>query len=635
MLGVASFTFLLFLFLVVAASVRAASLYADGQAAAAQLRGAITTAEAHGFELTAADAEAATSEMARADASLSRISAALARDPLLAAARLVPGFGSQLDAASRLIRAMRLITSRHDEVRELLLGYVAAQRGTTGADRLAAIVHFMADAGPPTTDLVAAFHEAESLVEGTPTVGLLGPIASVRAAMAAEANRADPLVAAWQLAEQIVPAALGSDGARRYLILALDSAEVRPVGGLIAAYATPTFTAGRLADFTFHDILDIDRAGQATYVKPPAALAGHLLGELPWQVADAGWWPDFAQSAAEARRLYTLETGDADLNGTIAFTPAVVDALLKIVGPVQIPGAGITVHAGETYLVSLQQVEILHQGAARKQFLADLASEVVKRLFALPVSRYPEVISALDQAAKRRDLQVIVDDPSTQTALDELGWYTPFSFPAGSDRLSIMEANVAPVSKLDVLLTLDHSLTVNLTTSGNADERLVTTFTNGFAPNLPPALEAVAEAFGTGNLGSYQRRYIVPDATGISVSSDGMPPLTGPERVEATPGALSIRNYQLIRPGVTHLVTSYLAPHVVSSPTDPAHEGTYHLSFFKQPGRDGDTLTVSVVVPPGTHPVSWSAGGSVAGNTVTFRTTTEFDRTFAVSYAAN
>jgi hypothetical protein len=227
---------------------------------------------------------------------------------------------------------------------------------------------------------------------------------------------------------------------------------------------------------------------------------------------------------------------------------------------------------------------------------------------------------------------MIFDDPAVQAAVDRLGWYTPFRFPGTDDRLAVVEANVGPVSKLDVLLKLDHTLDVTLQPDGSALERLVTTYTNGFGPNLPPAVASVKPSFRFGILGSYQRRYLVPDARLLGVSSDGNPPLAAPELLDTELGCLVVANYLQIRPGVTHLETRYVAPHVVQSPDDPARSGTYRLDVRKQAGRDHDTVTVRVTVPPGTVPVAWSSGGAVGGQTVTFSTTTEFDRTFEVTY---
>lgn len=121
------------------------------------------------------------------------------------------------------------------------------------------------------------------------------------------------------------------------------------------------------------------------------------------------------------RRLYRIETGQADFQGVLAFTPDLVDRLLAVVGRVSIPEAGIVLNPGQTYLVSLDQVEVLHQGSGRQSFLADLASQIVQRLFALPPSRYPDVLAVLAEAGRRQQLQVLLDDPTAQAVVDTLG----------------------------------------------------------------------------------------------------------------------------------------------------------------------------------------------------------------------
>lgn len=613
-------------------AVRMWSLYEAGEDARARLELALTTAQQAGFGLTAGQAGSVTQNLAEADASLAQVQSALEGDPAVRLLRLLPAVDRQAQAAGTLVQAARVLTSRSTEVGSLLTAYVTTRDGNQGLQRVAAFARLAATTRAQTDDLLTAFDASDRLVSGLAPQGLLGPVESVRDELAARIAAARPVVAAGAVLGTVIPSIMGVGGQQRYLVLALDNAELRPIGGLIAAFATPTLTNGLLSDPTFHDVYDVDKADQPTYVAPPPGLAGHLLGNDPWQVADAGWSPDFATSAAAARRLYRVETGAADFQGTIAFTPDMVDALLEVVGPVAIPDAGLTVHAGETYLVSLQQVEILHQGPSRKQFLAELASEVLARVLALPPARYPDVIAALDHAGKRRQLQVLFDDPAVQTAIDGLGWYTPFRFPGTDDRLAVAEANVGPVSKLDALLKLDHVLDVTLQPDGSALERLETTYTNGFGPALPPTLESVRASFRYGILGSYLRRYLVPNARLLGVSSDGHPPLTAPELLGTELGCLVVANYLQIPPGITHLETRYVAPHVVQSPDDPARSGAYRLDVRKQAGRDRDTVTVRVTVPPGAMPVAWSSGGTVDGRTITFTTTTEFDHTFDVTY---
>jgi uncharacterized protein DUF4012 len=626
---------LLLVLLVAALAVRAYALYANAQEARSVAAAAVRSLSGVRWDLSREQARTIAAELARVDGSLAPLDAALEGDPAIVAVRPIPVVGSQIDHAAKLVHAARLLTSRHETLGSLLDQYVTARDTGRGLERIAALARFGAASRPQSAELAAAFREADKIVSGVPTEGLLPELGALRSSIDQELARLRPLVSAADAASSVLPSVMGVGGQKRYLVLAMDNAEVRPAGGLNAAFATPSLRDGLLADQRFRDILDVDTAN-TPYVAPPEPLRDYLLGtRFQWQVADAGWSPDFAVSAREARRLYAIETGDKNFQGTIAFGPELVDELLKVVGPVAVPGAGITVHPGETYILSLEQAEVLNRGPGRKQFLADLASRVLDRLLALSPDRYADVFGALDRAGKRRQVQVFLDDPTAQAAVNQLNWYTPFAFPAQDDHLAIVEANVSPVSKLHVLLKLQHSLDVTLRPDGGADERLVMTYTNTFGPKLPPLLERVRSTFRFGILGTYQRRYLRGDAEVTDVHSDGEFPLGAPGRIEGELGSLSVANYLSVPPGVLHLETKYsVRGVVVSAARDPARSGTYTLHFRKQAGRDKDTLTVRVTVPPGTHPQSPSQDGQADGQTVTFKTTTEFDRTFVVTYAA-
>jgi hypothetical protein len=587
--------------------------------------------------MSSSDVAHIAADLGAADAALARAQGDLRQDPLFAFLGLLPVSGQQLSALDTMIDAARKVTSRHDQAADVLSAFVTARDSGAGATRLAAFARFASQRQAEIDELLASFQEADRLMSGVPSAGLLGPVASARNLLVSRFGEARSAVAAARQAVAIVPSLLGVGGQRRYLVYALDNAEVRPIGGLIAAFATPRFKDGALEDATFRDIQSVDRRDQKVYVQPPQPLSDHLLGDFTWQVADAGWWPDFARSAAEARRMYKLETGDGDFQGTIAFTPEFVDGLLKVVGPVTVPEAGVTVHPGETYLLSLEQVEVLNKGQGRKAFLANLASQVLGRLFALPPSRYPDVVAVLADAGAHRQLQMVFDDKSLQAVIDTVGWSGSFTFPSTGDRLAIVEANVAPVSKLDVLLGLDHSLDVQIQADGSAKEHLVTTYTNKYGPVLPPELERVRSTFGpAGILGSYSRRYLAPDADVTSVSSDDpKSPITDPDSLELESGCLAVGSYQFVRPGTVHLTTDYTVPNIVQESVPGSGKNkVYRLSFRKQPGRDHDTLTVQITVPGGMRAISWSQGGVQAGQTVTFAVTTEFDHTFEVEFGS-
>ena len=614
-------------------SFRFLQLNSDFQAARSALGQALSVAELAGPSMTVADVAAIGDEMARADAGLVRARGMLDSDPLLGILRVIPPIATQINAATRMASAAQRLTSEHPAMTRLLQRFIQVRDSTSGAERLAGFVRFTADQQDSISAVLKAFEDASSEMSGVSDADLVEPLAAARGEVRQYLDRFTPLAEGARPLLRATPSLFGVGTSKRYLVLALDNAELRPIGGLIAAFATLTVSDGRLGDLEFRDIALVDRPDQNMYVSPPVPLQDHLLGDFTWQVADAGWWPDFARSAEEARRLYAIESGDVDFDGVIAFTPDLVDALIGVLGPVEVPGTGITVRPGETYVRSLEEVEIKNTGATRKRFLADLASAVFARLEQLPPGKYPAMLAALADAVDRRQIQVLPNDAASRGAMIELGAYTPFTFEDGADRLAIMGANVAPVSKLHALLDIHHELVVVLHADGSADQRLTTTYINRFGPDLPSDLAGVAPSFFSGNLGTYERRYLPPEAEVLSVRSVGSGSvLTDPESLELESGCLAVGNYLFVQPGTVQLETTYHTLEIVQPPAEPGGTSLYRLQFHKQPGRDHDGLIVRVEIPDGASLSDWTDGGRASGSVVTFSGTTVTDRVFDVRF---
>ena len=219
---------------------RAYGLHRDLAEAQVQLASAVRTVEAKGLGLTAPDALRIAGHLGLADASLARIEATLA-DPTLGVFGLVPPAATQLDAARRLVHVARLITSRSVPLRHLLQGYAEAVGGQPGPERFAAIARLMAARSAELNDLLSAVDEAYRIVEGVPAGELMEPLRAVKNSLAPRLQEARQLIGGIRMAVRLLPSMVGVGGLRRYLVLALDNAEVRPVGGLIAAFATPSF----------------------------------------------------------------------------------------------------------------------------------------------------------------------------------------------------------------------------------------------------------------------------------------------------------------------------------------------------------------------------------------------------------
>ena len=78
-------------------------------------------------------------------------------------------------------------------------------RSRADPERLAALARLTGEDAGRTRELLDAFDEADRLVQGASTESLAAPFAWVRDQMAAQIERARPLVAAWALAQDVVP----------------------------------------------------------------------------------------------------------------------------------------------------------------------------------------------------------------------------------------------------------------------------------------------------------------------------------------------------------------------------------------------------------------------------------------------
>ena len=104
--------------------------------------------------------------------------------------------------------------------------------------------------------------------------------------MAERVDKYGPLLDSYVTVSARLPAILGWDGPRRYLVLTQNPAELRPTGGFTGSYGIVTFDRGRLTEHSFRDIVLLDYPWDYPFIKPPTELANYLLG--PKQSLAAG-----------------------------------------------------------------------------------------------------------------------------------------------------------------------------------------------------------------------------------------------------------------------------------------------------------------------------------------------------------
>jgi Protein of unknown function (DUF4012) len=490
------------------------------------------------------------------------------------------------------------------------------------------MAHSSADAAAA-QDLVA---NARVELAAIPT-GMIGQIEEARSLVAMELDKYGPFLDAYVQASRILPAVLGVGGEKRYLVLAEDSAELRPTGGFIGTYGILAFDGGRIVEKVFQDVYLLEGRHGLPYVSPPpGALVQYLVKRNPWRLRDSNWAADFPTAAKDALRLYASESGDSRVDGVVAMTTGGMDSLLQVIGSITVPEYGVTVQPGETAVTLLQHTRTgPAPGVNRKMFVADFADEVMARLLETPPSKWPTLITVLGTMGRQRQALVWLRDSGAQGLVTQYGWDGAVRHDAG-DYLYVVDANVAPSSKLSAVTTRSEVLAVQLHPDGTASETLQVGWNNHFGGD-GGILKGV-QPLRQPNLGDYVRLLLPQGSTVTGPTGDRSGPIVSlgdvPDTVTTIEsGRLAWGHYHLVPPGTTTLTYRWTTPMVV---TTQDGRDRYRLVVQKQPGTASDAIVVRITLPPGAALVSSSPGFTASGSTLTLATVMDGDQVLDVSY---
>jgi len=572
-------------------------------------------------------------DLDRLDSALQPIRDVLTHDPLVGMARGLPVLGTQVVGADAVVGAADDLLAAGRGALAIGDRYLAiGDQPATGADgsRLEALVGLMATSTDEVDQIETLMASAQQRLASMPD-GVLDQVRDAADLMEGPLNRYAPLVADYARYAEVVPAMLGWQGRKRYLVLAQDPAELRPTGGFTGTFGVVTFQNGRIVERSFRDVYTLDGQPGLPYVAPPDALRDHLLGDYPWQLADANWSPDFPTSAKDALRLYTLESTDSDIDGVIAVNTFTLDRILAVTGPVHVPEYDVTVAAGETTMTSLAYTRTSQAaGQNRKQFLDDFAAAVIDKVMELPADRWPELLTALGSMGDERLASAWFVDPALQAAIAGTPWSGEVRQDAG-DYVFVVDANQAPASKYNLAVTRSLELDVRLDERGDAEDTLRITYQNDAGEQGEPYTSL--RAWSTdhdGMYATYTRVLTAPGSEVEEVTGGSVTPLGAPEEVSEVAGRPTFANYLLVPPGRTLLRYQWSVPGAAVS--IGGREREYTLTIQKQPGMGPEPLTVRIHLPNSAHPISKPPGMQVADGIAMLTTTLVEDFQVSVRY---
>jgi ABC-type transporter Mla MlaB component len=265
-------------------------------------------------------------------------------------------------------------------------------------------------------------------------------------------------------AARVLPAMLGGDGTRNYLIAFMTPSESRGYDGFIGSYGLLSATDGRVRLTVSGSITDIEDAlpqGGAKLSGPSDFLARYGAfrpGEFP---QDATYAPDLPTVSDVLSQIYR-QTEGVRLDGVLALDPVGLAALLHFTGPIQVSGLPISLtQANAAQVLLTEQYTTFDAGTTedvespqdleRHDFLQGALRVAFDKLVSGSLPAPKELASVLDPAVVAGRISFWSFHKDEQPLLHRIGIDGSFPSADGGDLLSLTTQNTGN-NKIDSYL---------------------------------------------------------------------------------------------------------------------------------------------------------------------------------------
>lgn len=527
---------------------------------------------------------------------------------------LVPWVGEQVDAAELLTVTGRNLAASGADVTVLADGDVLQPVG--GRLPVADIRALATASGLLAADVRAARAD----IAGMNRTGLVAPLADAAAELDERLAELDDVLTPADATLQALPALLGADGPRRYLLVAQNPAELRATGGFPGSWALVSaddgeVTVGQASRLAFLD-------GSGVVALPEELRERYDRFEIPITPQSL----NVVLEPTDAADLFAMRTrpDGQDLDGVLFVDPHGLAAMLQLTGPVTVDGWPVPITAQNVLAVTMSEAYAAFDVKDdRFDFLGDVAAAVWAQLFTTGAVDPATAADVLAPAVAGRHLIVVPTDPAERAALDTAGLTGRHGEPDGrladGDHLVVVNQNVG-ADKLDYHLRRQVEVDTVLEPVPDPDRQVrrvtvrtmvTVTLTNFAVPELP-AYVAGEDATNHTYVSVYSPHELV------SAAIDGVPAIIETERERSWrvhSAAISIP------PGETRRVSVR-----VEGTVELTDDGAYQLHVGHQPLAEDGPIRVATEVGGSGWRLALPAGG--AGRSVTEEVTLDRDRTF-------
>lgn len=258
---------------------------------------------------------------------------------------------------------------------------------------------------------------------------------------------------------------LKSDGqTRTYLVLLQNNMELRPGGGFLGQYAIVKIKNGEVVSTFVEDANLLDqRIPSGT--TPPYPFE-KMMDIKNWKFRDSNFSPDFPTNIEKAKYFYRQSGGNNDFDGVVAVNADVLSHILKLTGPINVPGYPGEYTSDNAVLKLESQVEkdFEAQGISvenRKLILKKLAAIIVERL--AKIRNIPRLSEFVLEELRNKNVMLNFKNPELQQLVNDVHWSGAVAKEWDGDYLMIVDANMGAL-KSDYYVRRNVSYAVDLTT---------------------------------------------------------------------------------------------------------------------------------------------------------------------------
>jgi hypothetical protein len=428
---------------------------------------------------------------------------------------------------------------------------------------------------------------------------------------------------------RLSPRLLGAagNGPQEYMVLIQNEDELRPTGGFLTAVGIMSIENGKLIDLSFESTDRIDDLNKA-YPKAPWQLDEYMKAEI-LLFRDSNWFTNFPTTVEWAKFLYSY-TGSKSIDGVIAIDQHVVQELLRIMGPINVPGVDIPISADnilEYMRTAKQQKPPAGSGISwkewdRKQFISWLADPLINKLLNNFSKNWQSLSKSLIQLLDEKHILFQFNDPEMTSLLAKRRWDGAVRVEPNSDFLMVVDSNIG-FNKTNILLKSEYDYLINLADLQHPTANLSVTQTNKTPIKSDSNTECIQAGGEERKLPLDQRKYIIEDCywnylriytpagSQLISSTPHEIPQKWPLREKNIPPHTDILDEDIsgintfgtliVVPRSATLKYNYsytLPPFIVSTGLD-GKTFSYRLKIQKQPGATSISLSLHLILPPG------------------------------------